>query len=353
VKEFFKKHKLAVLGTGGVLLVLWLYYRYEQDQANNAANSAENADDLASALTAASLPSIYGGGSSIPTLTSSGTLDNYTGTCYDDNGNPIACPTSTTPASTTTTASNGSTPTPTPSGTTPTSTGTTGGTASPGTVAPNPVPTSLAGLSGNALASAAATLQSQSYCQFPINGMMIDPNLPNCADTPQNVPPQVAGLEPGQAGYTSALQGEIASATAQGETGEAASLQAVLAAYGGLDATPGETENVPAGSTSTTPAPPSSATRPTGGIFNSVNGVGIPTSPTQLQKVAKSVLGGNGTNGVTKIPVSLPAPVLVGNPQPSTGTSISGLPKPIAVTPQPIIKSATTLKKATGRAGAA
>lgn len=241
MKEFWKKHKVAILITGGIFLLLYLYYAYEQSQAasTSAATTANN-DALASqlaGLAATQTPLIAGGGGGISaSVPSASNLPDYTDTASTTTQSPSTAA-SGLPNNSVGTAIIASmaptVPTPASTGNAPNPYSTGGGAASASSINAN-------------LQALGQQAEGNAYGQYALPGGTLIPGVPVVTPGSLGGSVLVAGLAPGQAGYSAALQGQIALEQAQGE--DATSLMQQLAQYGGEQYPTGTTE------TNTTPA---------------------------------------------------------------------------------------------------
>lgn len=317
MKEFFKKHKIAIFASGGILLLLWLFYEYEQAQAANAATDATTTDPLQVGGT----PLVYGtatdgsGGSSSPS-TGESTLGDFTGdgtTQQIPNTSGSGVPTS----SPNNASTNAASPTVAPA----TPATQTAAIASPYTTTP------VTQDQANKITAVAAAAVAGAPCSYALNGVN-STGVPTCGPNGYqfsgvnglaSIDPDVNGVLPGQSGYASAVQAQLATTEQMnpGDTQDIQNYEALLSAYGGITVS-GETEgsSVPAGSTQTaapvTPTPATSAVAATGGRRG-----GIANTPAQI------VQGGTGTNNVPVTYGSLPTAGVGGRPTttPSTTTA--------------------------------
>lgn len=285
--EFWKKHKIAILITGGIFLFLYLFYKYEQQQASANSTSAQ---DLASQLAATSLPLVYGGGASSP---------------ISGDGSSIPLQNFVNPPGVTTQA-----PGTSASGVPSNAPGNAGYT---GPVIPTPAttPPSASGYLTNPAAQTTAAAQETAMvkaqiiagtCQYQIGSGGSNPGLPICGPSGQFSAPYVSGLLPGQAGYTSALESEIYAAQ-QASPNAVAGLEALLAQYGGFDATISEHPSTPAGGNQTAApvtAPPATPVQPARPPVTATNigspGQGLPAGKRPTPPTGGQSAGSAGSN---------------------------------------------------------
>jgi hypothetical protein len=307
VKEFWAKHKKAIIITGGLFILLYLFYKYEQSQTASASTSPA---DAASQLAAQAGPYISGGGGVATTPSTyypASNLPDYTNqpptTTQSPGTSQSGLPNN---APQTKHVINTSPQIPTPS-----STGN----------APNPYSTGGApsrGMNPNDVTNATYYQEGQatlaaSHCQYMLPGVTPIPGLQACTTAIATTnDPHVLGFLPGQAGYAGAVAYEESQAT---NPSDQAYFQGLLNQYGNAPGPSGPTKPV-----SVTPAPASTpATPPTSQPVETIN-------PNQgVGRSSNLQLGGTGrvitmvpnrtapiapTSAAAKAPILKPRPIL-------------------------------------------
>lgn len=335
MKEFFKKHKIAIFATGGVFLLLYLFYKYEQ---NSAANSA--ADSTSAPLSVGGTPLVYGSGGG---LSATGTNSSDTAQTASGLNDYLTQPAGT--SSVVPNPSGSGVPSSSVSGTgaftndtvtTPSQAAITAATASPnnpGTVSP------AEAAQVTQLAQAAV---ASSPCAYALNGIN-NSGVPTCGPNGyqysgtgglSTIDPDVNGVLPGQAGYAAAVQAQL-NITQQmnpGDSQDIANYQALLNAYGGLSSGESEGSSVPAGATQTAaPVPISNDPRYSGDpTLQTSAGTGVVTT-LPAGSNAVTVAGGRGAQAVIRTAAVAPPPAS-STTKASTTTSLNNV-RPIVKIP--------------------
>lgn len=314
MKEFWSKHKKAILISGGLFILLYVFYKYEQSQA-----TAASPQDAASQLAAQTSPLISGGGGVVTTPSTynpATNLPDFTSTAPTATQQPGTSQSGlpqNAPQNQPTQSQSPGVPTPSTTGNVP-NPYSTGGSNNPYSV-----------VDPNAYSTGQAQLAA-SHCQYPLAGGVLIPGVPVCQPN-GSVPgdPRVGGLLPGQAGYADAVQASITQLQSQpgGDTQGVADLEALLAQYG-TTGTGGVSEgsSVPAGTSSTMPVAviPSNRAPVTGAAVSG----GLPA------RSAPTVIAGATRTTGTGSPVAQPTPPI------SSVRNIQTIPvtrKPIALRP--------------------
>lgn len=336
MKEFFKKHKIAIFASGGILLLLWLFYEYEQAQAANTATDATTTDPLQVGGT----PLVYGtatdgsGGSSSPS-TGGSTLGDFTG-----DGTTQQIPNTSGSGVPTSSPNNASTNAASPIVAPATPSTQTAAIASPYTT------TAVTQDQANKITAVAAAAVAGAPCSYALNGIN-STGVPTCGPNGYqfsgvnglaSIDPDVNGVLPGQSGYASAVQAQLATTEQMnpGDTQDIQNYEALLSAYGGITVS-GETEgsSVPAGATQTaapTSVPAYVANAGTGGQRG-----GLAATPAQI------VQGGTGTSNVPVTRGNLPAAGTGGQPTTAPPAATANTPgRPVATRPTTVKTQANT-----------
>ena len=335
MKEFWHKHKVAILISGGLLLLLYLFYEYEQNAAANAVNTAATTTDP---LSVGGTPLVYGSGTTgtsiasgdnTPTTTGS-VLGNYTGSTTGQqipNTSSSGLPTSS-PGNAPTNAASPTVPIPSGSSTTV-------ATAQPFTATP------VTQAQANQITSIAKAAVANSSCNYALNGVNTDTGVPLCGPNGyqfsgtgglSTIDPDVNGLYPGQPGYAQAVQNNlnVIEGDSPGDTQDIANYQALLQAYGGITVSDTEGSQAGAGSTST------QATSGTSGSTTIVSsrGNGMGTAST-TNKPGTQVTPAPRTGVLNNLPSSLGSGTLPN----STGNLTGITPTQNTVTKTPALKT--------------
>lgn len=285
MKEFFHKHKIAIFATGGILLLLYLFYRYEQNAAANAANTAATTTQP---LNVGGTPLVYGtdsgaGGAGATSAGSGGVaLGDYTGSTAQQipntsgSGVPVSSPNN---APTNALAPYVSIPS--------------ASTAGAAQAQPyNTVPVSQS--QADQITAIAKAAVSQSSCAYALNGVnktgvkTCGPGGYQFSGTGDlsTINPDVNGFFPGQPGYASAVEAQLQTTEQNNpqDTQDIANYESLLRSYGGI-AVVGSSEGsaVPAGSNQTsTPVSntaPVNNTAPANAYYPSAAGGGPVATP--------------------------------------------------------------------------
>ena len=307
MKEFFKKHWIAILSTGGIFMLLYIFYEYEQA---NAANNANIAATTTAPVDVGGTPLTYGqsatGVSNSDTAQTAAGLNDYlntpTGTSSvvpNTSGSGLAT------SSVTSTTANGNTTINTPSPAAITAAG----------AAPYNTET-VTPAQAQQITQLAQSAVASSPCAYALNGVN-NTGVPTCGPNGyqfsgtgglSTIDPDVNGVYPGQPGYAAAVQQQISITKGDdpGDTQDIANYTALLNAYGGITTAPatGESEGsqVPAGSTQTA-APVTGTALPAGSPAVTISGRGSTLPASAVTRVAAPAPGtpATGTGATSTI----------------------------------------------------